>query len=181
MLKPGVMAGDSGPWRRVFVVSVALILLFVLMGLLSTKLETELVRAEKAQFDLRVAELKSAVLLMEATEIANNSIDRLKHRIGSNPFDMLDTKEMNYAGVMNLSAENDQDKKNLVGQWVFDSQRGTVVYFPRSLELIEVVFGQKKPSLLKAGLQFKVGGLRSDVELHKIKGLRLEAHDDAVQ
>ena len=163
--------------NRYIVVALTSVLVFVCMGVLSLKLDREVVRAEKAQFDLRVAELKAAVLLIEANLVAKDRMIEAVEYIGSNPLSILDTKEMNYAGERNLAYIEDKERRELVGMWLYDTSQQEIVYLPRStaflvsLEIPE----EKRPSLLASGLQFRVVGLWSDVERQKkIKGLRLE-------
>jgi len=154
---------------RAFLLVVSATIVFVLMAVLLARLDREMDRVEEAQFHLRLAELRSAVLLMEATLVAKNQRHLAAQYVGSNPLKWLTWNAGDrtaYLGERKLS-----EVANPEGKWVYDPEQGVVAYMPRSRDWLH-------GEAARAGtwLQFKVVGLSSmEEDEKKMQGLRLQA------
>jgi len=97
------------------------------MWRLSELVENELVSAEIAQFELRLSELKSAVLLMQASLVAKDDVASAALYEGANPMTLLADNAAHYLGEMPLS-----EAENQAGKWVYDPHEKVIAYLPKS-------------------------------------------------
>ncbi len=151
--------------NRFFVAAVSLVLVTVLYGLVADRLEAPVAQAERAHVAVRLAELRSAVLLMQATMVAANDWSSASQYEGSNPMHWLDLEpgQGQYQGEMSL-----EEARNAKGKWVFDPSRKVIAYQPQSNDWWPQ---QQAPAL--PWLQFRVVGLRSEDSPQEIKALTL--------
>tara|TARA_R110002072_G_scaffold100183_2_gene220545 strand:+ start:26439 stop:26978 length:540 start_codon:yes stop_codon:yes gene_type:complete len=153
-----------------FLIAVSLCLIFILMGLLSARLEREFEQAEQVQFDYRVAELKAAVRLMEADLISRGELQAAGNYEGANPMDWLEDDTSHYVGMMEPI-----DAINYPGNWFFDDQIQAISFVPYALNDSGKV--ESKDESLDKVLRFKVRALRSKELNSKYSGLMLEQLD----
>ncbi len=163
--------GFTGPalGGRGYLFAISSIIVFVLMSALLLRLDREIGKVEQAQFLLRLSELRSAVLLMEASLVAKDQMFRAEQYEGSNPFEWMRWEEnasTAYLGEQALSTAED-----VAGQWIFDPDLGVVAYMPRSRDWLQGPLAESED-----WLQFRVVALRSnDKGQNRARGLRLEA------
>lgn len=132
---------------RYFIVAFTTIVVLILMFWLTGKLDQQFDRAEQAQFELRLAELRAAVLLMESSSVAKNDLPSLGQFDGANPMDWIKNTPGHYLGEMSLA-----DAGNQPGNWVYDPFLKVIAYLPRGEK------GQKEAS---HWLRYKVVALLS--------------------
>jgi len=114
---------------RHFVLVLSGIVILILMGLLSSKLSHEIDNLERTQFELRLAELKAAVVLIQASLVANGKMDSALEFEGANPMDWLEGDTTQYLGEMPL-----EEAEKYAGNWVFDPVQKVIAYLPKSFE-----------------------------------------------
>ncbi|MDX1453646.1 MAG: hypothetical protein R3183_13885 [Oleiphilaceae bacterium] len=159
--------------NRFFIVAVCAVLLLSLIALLLDRMETPMAQAERTHVAVRLAELKSAVLLMQATMVAADDWSRAEQYVGSNPMEWLelDEDQRHYLGEMPLEQASDQR-----GKWVFDPKRRVIAYRPLSDAWWPDAVAPSLP-----WLQFRVVGLWSDDSPRRIRGLDLVSLDSKGQ
>jgi|GEM_PF-6061913 len=159
MRNAGLSRSGQSLNNRYFIIAVTTVVLAILMFLLTSKLEQEIVKAERNQFELRLAELRSAVLLQEAALVANNQMDLAYRYEGLNPMIWMASETSHYLGEVTLESIAGQE-----GNWVYDPKRKVIAY---------------KSKTESKWLQFKVVALLSKEKGDLVaKGLRLKQVED---
>lgn len=113
-----------------FLVAVSLSLVFIFMGLLLDRIDSEFDQAEQTQFGYRLAELKAAVRLMEADLISQGELQLAEKFEGANPMDWMDDQTSHYLG--NMSSDK---ALKYPGNWFFDPVREEIAYVSTKLKL----------------------------------------------
>jgi hypothetical protein len=170
--------------NRFFIASVSMLLIVIALNWLVDRLNIELERAEVVQFQLRLAELRSAVTLMESSQIAKGTLEELDKYVGSNPMDWVDGEVAHYLGERRL--END---RSLAGNWIYDPNLQVIAYLPKSVTSEELLAENKDGKTdseyqgvnSQQWLRFKVVGLSSKDSTasrdQKLIGLELKSID----
>ena len=153
--------------NRYFVIAISACLVFILMGMLSERLEREFDQAEQVQFDYRVAELKAVVRLMEAELVSQGSLHEADKYEGANPMEWLKDDTSHYLGVMEPVKAIDYP-----GNWFFDEQTKTIAFVPQATG--DEKKSENKYESLDKILRFRVRALRSKEINSKYSGLALE-------
>lgn len=173
--------------NRFFIAAISLLLIAIAMNWLVERLDSELELAESAQFHLRVAELRSAVTLMQASLVAKGEVEGLAKYIGRNPMDWIEADARHYIGERNLKHDDVPP-----GSWVFDPDRQVIAYLPKSISVDSLLLGLGiDPSKLEdrkenesAWLRFKVVGLLSKdkgpLNTNKVIGLELKVVESSL-
>ena len=155
----GLSLSKQGLSNRYFIVAITAVVIAILMYVVTSKLEQEVVNAERKQFEFRLAELRSAVLLQEAVLVAKNQMDQAYRYEGLNPMTWMEPGTSHYLGEMSLESVTGQE-----GNWVYDPKRKVIAYK-----------GKTEPEWL----QFKVVALWSKEKgILTAKGLRLKQIED---
>ncbi len=156
--------------NRFFIVAVTASVIAVLLGMLADRFETPLDQAERTHVAMRLAELRSAVLLMQATMVAADDWRNAEAYVGSNPMNWLklDEADQHYLGEMAL-----EDAGEARGKWVFDPGRKVIAYRPLADDWWPEAHQPRMP-----WLQFRVVALWSEDRPMRIKGLELAALDN---
>jgi len=118
--------------NRYFIVAISVILIAILSVLLIGRVDREMQVAEKAQFDLRLSEIQSAVLLKQASLVAHDELSTAPQFEGVNPMNWFDKKTTHYLGEMRLA-----DAEDKPGNWVFDPQEKVLAYLPYNNSLLK--------------------------------------------
>jgi len=163
---------------RYFVVAITAIVIALIMWRLLERLDREIINAERAQFELRLSEIRSAILLMQASLVAKDDMALAVRYLGTNPMDWMEPGQDHYLGEISL--EEASQMNNIKGKWVFDPERKEIAYLPNALRwrTEETDFGAQ-------WLRYKVGAIWSeeagaDGQRHRIvKGLKLEPMQQA--
>ena len=159
--------------NRYFVAAMSLIIILLATAYVSERLDRELSRAETAQFHLRLAELNSAVILMQASRVAKDDIHSSVRYADSNPMEWFEEQSAaHYLGEMSLS-----DARVISGNWVYDPVLASIAYLPKSVgvdELKNGIANRRQPSTdghkkHPQWLRFKVVGLLSKDENYSVK------------
>ena len=156
----GLSQPEQGLSHRYFILAVTGVVIAVLMYVVSSKLEQEVENAEWTQFEFRLAELRSAVLLQEAVLVAKDQADQAYRYEGLNPMIWMAPETSHYLGEMSLESVSGQE-----GNWVFDPKRKVIAYKGQFNE-----FSSEKNKTESKWLQFKVVALWSKEERLKEKG-----------
>ena len=156
MKNAGLSLAEYGLSHRYFIVAVTVVVITVLMFVVASKLEHKVVNAERKQFEFRLAELHSAVLLQEAVLVAKDQMDQAYRYAGLNPMIWMAPETSHYLGEMTLESVMGQE-----GNWVYDPNRKVIAY---------------KSKTESKWLQFKVVALWSKDK--SSKGLRLKQVED---
>lgn len=169
--------------NRYYIVVITTLMIAVLIWVLSDRLERELLNAERAQLQLRVAELRAGVLLREASLVAKDTMAEAERYVGSNPMQWMTDAEGRrpayYMGERQLSLLGKKQIEELKGFWVFDVEESVLVYFPRTDDILARVKETglepwRKDDQWGPRLKYRVVGLWSqEDEKKEIKGLRL--------
>ena len=156
------------------------------MNWLVERLDSELELAESAQFHLRVAELRSAVTLMQASLVATDELEGLAAYIGKNPMDWIEEDAAHYLGEKSLKRD-----EVAPGSWVYDPEMQVIAYLPKSVDADSLLLGlgidPSQSALRKendlAWLRFKVVGLLSkdkgSLKQEKVIGLELKVVENS--
>ena len=153
--------------NRFFIVALTASVIAILAGVLAGRMETPLGQAERAHVAIRLAELRSAVLLMQATMVAADDWSDAERYVGSNPMDWLEVEESDQHYLGELTLEEVSDAR---GKWVFDPRRNVIAYRPLTDEWWVDNVAPAVP-----WLQFQVVALWSEDTPKRIKGLELAA------
>jgi hypothetical protein len=156
MSQTGLSHTEQGLGHRYFVVAVTAIVVAILMYILTSKLDQEVDNAERKQFEFRLAELRSAVLLQESVLVAKDQMDQAYLYEGSNPMIWMEPETSHYLGEMSLESVTGHE-----GNWVYDPKLKVIAY---------------KSKTESKWLQFKVVALWSKEK--SSKGLRLKQIED---
>jgi len=157
--------------NRFFIVVIGALIVAVLSISLIGRVDKEMQYAEKAHFEMRLSELQSAVLLIQASLVAKDSMSDALKFVGANPMSLLDQKNehgpINYLGEMSLS-----DADIEPGNWIFDPQEKVIAYLPFENSLLKnegkwlkfkvvALFSNEKNnfSQAKRGMKNRVKGL----------------------
>ena len=157
MKNAGLSLPEQSLSHRHFIVAVSAVIIAILMYVVSSRLEQEIENAEKAQFEFRLAELRSAVILQEAALVAKGQMGQAGRYEGLNPMNWMKSDTSHYLGEMSLESVVGQE-----GNWVYDPKRQVIAYK-----------GKSEPKWL----QFKVVALWSNEKgsnEKESKGLRLK-------
>jgi len=155
MKNTGLSLSEQSLSHRYFIGAVTAVVIAILMYVVASKLEQEVVNAERAQFEFRLAELRSAVLLQEAVLVAKDQMDQAYRYEGLNPMTWMEPDTSYYLGEMTLESVTGQE-----GNWVYDPKRKVIAY---------------KSKTESKWLQFKVVALLSKEKGDLVvKGLRLK-------
>ena len=135
--RPGGQHQDASMFEqrfgnRYFIVATSVVLIAVLSVLLIGRVDQDMQLAEKAQFNLRLSELHSAVLLKQAALVANDETSKAPQFEGVNPMNWLDDKTTHYLGEMRLFEAEDKP-----GNWVFDPHENVIAYLPYNNSLLK--------------------------------------------
>jgi len=145
---------------RYIVVAVSVLIIAVLASVLMGRLEREMANAEYAKFELRLAEMRSALLLRQL--LGKTSVAKASNPIlaGGNPMEWLQgqgqengqetNRPESYLGVAKLSTLSADDAQ---GNWVYDPAERVIAYLPQSSRWLERL-GNQGPWLkfqLRAG------------------------------
>jgi len=166
----GLSLPEQGLSHRYFILAITAVVIVILMYVVTSKLEQEVVNAERKQFEFRLAELRSAVLLQEAVLVAKDQIDHAYRYEGLNPMTWMESDTSHYLGEMSLESVIGQE-----GNWVYDPKRKVIAYKVKNFEFLS-----EKNKTESKWLQFKVVALLSNDKGSKekgnlvAKGLRLE-------
>jgi len=152
---------------RYFVVAVSTIIVAILMWQLVDRLDREIINAEHAQFELRLSEIRSAILLIQASLVAKDEMASAAKYQDSNPMDWMEPGQDRYLGEMRLTEAEDKP-----GNWVFDPTQKVMAYLPNALQwrVVDEAFHRE-------WLRYRVAVRWSDSDSQKEKtaiGLRLE-------
>jgi hypothetical protein len=166
--------------NRFFIAAFSLVLILIAMNWLADRLNAELERAESAQFHLRLAELHSAVTLMQASFVAKGDLEGLENFAGANPMDWIEEEAAYYMGELSFS-----EAKLTAGNWAFDPALGEIGYLPKNISTSRLLLeindkAAVQPALGKNNrdwLRFKVVALfsrdRQILGPDKVTGLEL--------
>ena len=169
----GLSVPEKNSSNRYFIVGVTVVVIAILMVVLTPKLEQEIVNAERQQFQFRLAELRSAVLLQEAVLVAKDQMDQAYRYEGLNPMNWMKPETSHYLGEMTLESVTGQG-----GNWVYDPSRKVIAYKAKNI-ISETGKTNSK------WLQFKVVALWSKEKGSKeqsnlvAKGLRLKRVEES--
>ncbi len=150
--------------NRYLLVATSLLLIMLALNYLAERLDDELERAESVQFHLRLAELQSAVTLMQASVVAKGQLAGLEQFIGRNPMDWIKNEAAHYLGERSL------DEAALPsGKWIYDAKQGVIAYQPKNTSVarlsselnMQPVFDSSRLKSYPQWLRFKVVGLKS--------------------
>jgi len=143
--------------ERLFIVAVAVVVIAVMMGILSNRLEREVVNAQEMRFKFRLREIEAVVRLKDAALRARGALAEASALEGANPMLWLATDEYgmktdlpDYLGEFQIEQKSDQ---NSHGKWLFDPQRKVLAYLPVTVD---------DPIRNKDWLQFRLSALRSN-------------------
>jgi hypothetical protein len=175
----GLSAAQLDLSDRYFIVAVTVVVIFILMYLVTSKLDQEVVNAEQAQFESRLAELRSAVRLQEAVLVAKDQTDQAYRYEGFNPMQWMKSETSHYLGEMRLELVSGQE-----GNWVYDPKKQVIAYKGRTQEFLS-----NNGNTESKWLQFKVvalwfskeGFIKHGSQRKQdlvAKGLRLKQVDD---
>jgi hypothetical protein len=166
--------------NRYFIVVVSMIVVVICLDWLVSRLDKELISAEKAQFNLRLSELQASVTLMQASSVAKDKTRVIEQYIGSNPMVFLEEGVKNYAGERSLAQPG-----AVPGSWVYDPELDVIAYLPkhndqtalRSSLSLNVERAEWRDKKYPQWLRFKVVGLLSkdkhSSRLNEFAGLEL--------
>ncbi len=155
--------------NRYLVFAVAVLVLAVLLWWLAERLDRDMNNAEHMHFEMRLAELRSAVLLMQATLVAKDDMQAAEKYVGSNPMDWMALAESDRQYLGELRLEDAMEQR---GKWVFDPWRKVIAYRPLSDDWLSDV---ESGNIESAWLQFRVVALWSNESKRKsIKALALQ-------
>lgn len=155
---------------RYFVVPITTIVVALLIWELVDRLDREIANVERAQFELRLAEIRSAVVLIQAEMFAKDEMALLARYDGANPMDWMKNGLGHYLGEISLKEADDK-----AGNWVFDPKQKVIAYLPNVLK-----WQDEKNGVGSAWLRFRVAVLWSGdhekliQEERVAKGLYLE-------
>ena len=156
--------------HRYFVIAISTLIVGLLMYELSTRINREAVNLELAQFEFRLAEIRAAVVLKEATLVAKNQMVLAGKYEGANPMEWM-KEGSHYLGEMSLEAALGK-----AGKWVYDPRRQVIAY-----QFINKEFMQEKIKSDSNWLQFKVFALWSkEKNIKEAKGLVLKRVDETL-
>lgn len=150
-----------------FIVAITAIVILIIMWYLVDRLDKEIINAERAQFELRLSEIRSTILLMQASLVAKDEVALAAKYQDTNPMDWMEPGQDRYLGEMSL--EPSDDKK---GNWVFEPRQKVIAYLPNALKW-KADDGEYSGSWLR----FRVAVIWSNTEeqiTKKAKGLKLE-------
>jgi len=151
----GLSLSEQSLGHRYFIVAVTAMLIAILMYIVTSKLEQEVENVERKQFEFRLAELRSAVLLQEGLLVAKDQMNQAYRFEGLNPMTWMESGTSHYLGEMRLESVTGQE-----GNWVYDPERKVIAY---------------KSKTESKWLQFKVVALLSKEKGNlTAKGLRLK-------
>ena len=158
------MISDRTFGDRYIIVAVSVLIVAVLASVLLGRLEREMANAEYAKFELRLAEMRSALLLHQLlgkTSAAKASILLLA---GGNPMELLQGRENDrpesYLGVAKLSTLSVGDAQ---GNWVYDPDERVIAYLPQSSRWLERL-GSQSP-----WLKFQLRASSTNTEITRTK------------
>ena len=157
MSHSGLSRPIEGLSNRYFILAFTAVVIACLMSIVTTKLDREVVNAEFAQFDFRLAELRAAVLLQEAALVASDEMSQAYKYEGLNPMKWMAADTSHYLGEMSLESVSGQ-----AGYWAYDPKRQVIAYKGRTEEFL----AEKGISDVK-WLQFKVLALWSNKQTSK--------------
>ena len=161
---------------RFFTLGVSLSIIAILILMLISRVEREMDNLEQTRFDLRLAELRSALLVKQLEIQARGGATKAEALKGANPMSWMEAwpkgSPSQYLGEVKLSALNEETAR---GNWAYDPVERVIAYYPRSTSWtdISVVTDQTQPEegadqvLEKNWLKFRVKPVMS--------GSRLEA------
>jgi hypothetical protein len=156
----GLSLGQNGLSNRYFIVAITVVLISILMYVVTSKVEQEVVNAEQHQFEFRLAELRSAVRLQEAVLVAKDQMDQAYRYEGFNPMIWMKSETSHYLGEMSLESVTGQE-----GNWVYDPQLKVIAYKRKAQGFLSET-GKTEPKWLK----FKVVALWSNKKGTNKKG-----------
>lgn len=153
--------------NRYFVIAISACLAFIFIGILLTKVSQEFDQADQAQYEFRLAEIKAAVRLMEASLISQGELQHADRFEGANPMDWMKDNTTHYLGQMSPFKAIKSP-----GNWFFDPENQQIAYVPKSIQ-------QEKDNLssheaIEKILRFKVLALSSNESYLKYTGLTLK-------
>ncbi len=150
--------------ERLFVVAVTVVVMAVLMGVLSNRLEREVRNAQQMRFEFRLREIEAVIRLREAALRVRGELHLAERYVGANPMPWLQTNELGMQTQLSdyLGEQRMRDADSEPGKWIFDPVEKVLVYLP---------FGLDDGQFERDGLRYRVAALRS--EGGQISGLTL--------
>lgn len=143
---------------RLFIVAISVAVIAVMMGVLSNRLEREVVNAQELRYQFRLREIEAVVRLKDAALRTRGALAEAIQWDGANPMLWLATDELgmktdlpDYLGELAIEQVLEQ-KLDAHGKWTFDSGRKMLAYLPVTVE---------EPVRLEDWLQFRLSALRS--------------------
>lgn len=144
--------------ERLFIVAVTVAVIAVLMGVLSNRLEREVVNAQELRYQFRLREIEAVVRLKDAALRTRGNLAEAMQWDGANPMVWLATDELDmktdlpdYLGEFSIEQVLEQEL-DAHGKWTFDPGRKMLAYLPVTVE---------EPVQLDDWLQFRLTALRS--------------------
>lgn len=132
----GLVIADRSYGNRYLILTVSVFIVGLLIFVLLDRLEREMARAEYAKFELRLTEMRSALLLQQLkrhTQQASVNRDAMTLHTGVNPMVWLASAEgsmpLDYYGSASL---NELPVDIAEGHWVYDVEQQVIAYLPKS-------------------------------------------------
>lgn len=144
--------------ERLFIVAVTVAVIAVLMGVLSDRLEREVVNAQELRFKFRLREIEAVVRLKDASLRTRGAMAEAEQWDNANPMVWLATDELgmktelpDYLGELTIEQVLEQEL-DAHGRWTFDPERKVLAYLPVTVD---------DPAQVADWLQFRLSALRS--------------------